>query len=179
MEIDSKQKAELEKLMALGQSTVAVQQILHNFRIKRIITASNWILAGAGAFIFSILVDPEKFISSYGDYQTKISVLLFGASFFFGLLNVISASMAAALDESATFRDIIKSNLDAKVILGLDRIDSNSTHGQKFKPEESAGKRIAYYLCTYLKGTSHFWFQILSFLLGLGILGGTFLWSIH
>lgn len=128
-------------------------------------------MAGTLAFNYSILSDPKKFVDSYGSWQTKLALIFFSMSFFYGIKVIIGSTAQTAIANSETFKKTVELNQALEKNLNEESKEAD----QKRPLEKIVGEGLANSLIFHLKGAKSFWFQLGSFTFGAGILFITFL----
>ena len=98
------------KFLALG-AKLGSHDILKSLYSHKA-SASKWLLGGAIAFIYSIVLSPKEIVETYGNWPPKISIALFSISVFYGVVAIIGSAFESAFSESAVINDLLKKHLE-------------------------------------------------------------------
>lgn len=157
----------LDRSMIAVVAVQAVNDVIAYFRNKKMYSASNWLVAGAVAFIFAIVLDPSKFFEIYGVIQTKVAFVFFLASIFYGVRNSWAESVNNALEES----DMLKTLFEKMVEIEEANTPQKREEEKKDKKsiERLSAEAFVRIALRNLVGTKNFWIQMCTFGFGLSI----------
>lgn|ERR1044072_3373328 len=137
--------------------------------------ASKWILGGTAVLLYTVIGDPEKMTLFYGKTTLNIVTILFLISFFYGLRYVIFSSVTLSLIDSKTMSKVYQLHIldnpnDEEPVVSLSTAEMSNT-----ELIEQTMKRVWSDWKATLSGTKSFFWQLLFFSVGFGILFVKFL----